>query len=231
MSIRDRFARELDDLRTDILAMSRLVDDEMALAMDALTDLDLTKATAVFALDERVNATRFAIEEHCIVLIGTQQPMASDLRCVVTAMNIIVDLERMGDHAKGIAKVIPHMLAYQQIELPGELGEMAGLARGMLGEVMSAYEQGNAGLAAAITRQDDVIDALYAQVFKGIMVRLAQSNDVGQVEATYETLRVARELERFGDLATNICERVIYGMTGAMRETNVERPVAANSAE
>ncbi|MCO6451939.1 MAG: phosphate signaling complex protein PhoU [Caldilineales bacterium] len=222
MLIRGRFAHELDTLRSNILEMSKLVDAELALAMEALQTLDEDKAAAVFELDERVNAARFAIEEECIVLIGTQQPMASDLRNIVTTMNIIVDLERMGDQAKGIAKVIPHMQQYRQVHVPDELGEMAAYGRRMLSEVMMAFEQHNAQLAKSIARQDDEIDALYARVFKNIMTCLAESNDVNQVEATYETLRVARELERFGDLITNICERVIYGMTGAMHETNLD---------
>jgi phosphate transport system protein len=165
---------------------------------------------------------RFEIEEQCFSLIVTQQPAARDLRTIMTAMNIIVDLERMGDQAKGIAKVIPHLVRQPLVERPPELKQMGDLVSRMLNQVLLAYSRVNADLARMIAQQDDEVDMLYAQVFSKIMVQMAHTNSPEQIESSYELLRVARELERFGDLATNIAERIVYLVTGTLEEINVD---------
>ena len=126
MSIRRYFDQQLSDLRDRILLMGSRVQDELHLAMSALNSLDMTKADAVFAADRVVNETRFEIEELCFTLIVTQQPAARDLRTIIAAMNVIVDLERMGDQAKGIAKVVPHVIKNPTQERPPELRQMDG---------------------------------------------------------------------------------------------------------
>ncbi|MEI2690291.1 MAG: PhoU domain-containing protein [Anaerolineae bacterium] len=119
MRIRLRFDQQLEELRGDVLKMSRMVEHELQVAMDALENLDTEQARVVFALDNEVNLARFEIEEKCFGLIVTQQPAARDLRSIVTVMNMIIDLERMGDQAKGIAKVVPHMVQSPDIPLSG----------------------------------------------------------------------------------------------------------------
>lgn len=227
MPIRERFMRKLGDLQADILKMGTLVDDQLTLVLDALENLDLEKAREVIVLDKQVNEARFSIEEDCFTLIVTQQPAAGDLRRVVAAMNIIVDLERMGDQAKGIAKVIPYILKYPHHPQPGELQQMGRMVDNMLSQAMEAYAYENVGLARAVIQQDDEVDALYANVFTQVMFYMADTKKAKRVEAAYEILRAARELERFGDLATNIAERTIYQVTGSMEEVNVDRDDAA----
>jgi len=222
-SVRAHFDRKLNDLRDGILLMGSRVEEEMKLALEALTTLNIDQANAVFAADRVVNRMRFEIEEQCFSLIVTQQPAARDLRTIMTAMNIIVDLERMGDQAKGIAKVIPHLVRQPLIERPYELKQMGDMVSRMLNQVLLAYSRANVDLARMIGQQDDEVDMLYAQVFSKIMMQMAHTNNPERIEASYEMLRVARELERFGDLATNIAERVVYLVTGTLEEINVDQ--------
>jgi phosphate transport system protein len=221
-TVRAHFDRKLSELRDGILLMGSRVEEELKLSLEALATLNVDKANEVFAADRVVNRLRFEIEEQCFSLIVTQQPAARDLRTIMTAMNVIVDLERMGDQTKGIAKVVPHLLKQGRVERPPELRQMGELVGRMLNQVLLAYARANVDLARVIAHQDDEVDTLYAQVFGKIMVQMAQTNDPGQIEAHYELLRVARELERFGDLATNIAERIVYLVTGTFEEINVE---------
>ncbi len=222
-SIRAHFDRRLSELRDGILLMGSRVEEELKLALEALATLNTDKANEVFAADRIVNRLRFEIEDQCFSLIVTQQPAARDLRTIMTAMNIIVDLERMGDQAKGIAKVIPHLIKHPLIERPPELKQMGDMVSRMANQVMLAYARGNVELARLTAAQDDEVDTLYAQVFSKIMLQMSRTDNPTQIEATYELLRVARELERYGDLATNIAERVVYLVTGSFTEINVDK--------
>ena len=223
MNIRLRFEQQLGELKAEVLKMGSIVENELYVAMDALDLLDTAKARTVFQIDNEVNNTRFEIEEKCFALIVTQQPAARDLRAIVTVMNMIVDLERMGDQAKGIAKVVPHMVQSPDIPRPRELWQMSAMVGRMLNQTMTAYAHDNVDLALEVAKQDDEVDALYARVFALIMEHMAQVASSEKVEATYEALRAARELERYGDLATNIAERVVYMVTGRFQEINVDK--------
>jgi phosphate transport system protein len=209
-------------MRDDILVMGSMVDEELTLALEALNKMDVNLAHQVYEADKAVNAKRFAIEEQCFTLIVTQQPAARDLRAIVAVMNMIVDLERMGDQAKGIAKVIPHMMEYPDQSKPAELKQMGEMVGSMLRQSMTAYAQYDVELARHVTTLDDDVDRLYAQLFNQIVHRMADTGSPEKVEASYEVLRAGRELERYGDLATNIAERVIYIATGSLHEANVD---------
>lgn len=223
MNIRQRFEQQLAELKAEVLKMGSVVEGQLYLAMDALEQLDNAKARAVIQLDNEVNNIRFEIEEKCFALIVTQQPAARDLRAIVSVMNMIVDLERMGDQAKGVAKVVPHLVQSPDIPRPPELWQMSAMVGRMLNQAMIAYAHDNVDLALEVARQDDEVDALYANVFAQIMDHMAQAASSQKIEATYEALRAARELERYGDLATNIAERVIYMVTGRFQEINVDK--------
>lgn len=223
---RERFVQQLKGLQSDVLHMGKLVEEEMLLALRALDQLDAKLAQGVHLADEAVNKARFDTEEKCFTVIVTQQPAASDLRAVVSVMNMIVDLERMGDQAKGIAKVIPHLRQQQkQVPLP-ELKQMGDLVINMLRQAMQAYSSESVTLAQMVAGQDDEVDKLYSQVFSKLINQMADDNLAEEIAASYERLRVARELERFGDLATNIAERVIYRVTGQMKEINTDSPIS-----
>jgi len=220
--MRERFERKLGELRDEILKMGSVIDEELKLAMQALANLDTNLASQVHEVDQAVNEMRFNIEEECFALIVTQQPAARDLRAIVAVMNMIVDLERMGDQAKGIAKLIPHLVKAPPRSQPSELKQMGNMVGTMLRQSMTAYAHKNIDLAKLVTTQDDEVDRLYAQLFTQIMQQMAETGSPDKVESRYELLRAARELERFGDLATNVAERVIYIVTGHLHETNVD---------
>lgn len=222
MELRGQFHQSLSELRDDILMMGSRVEHEMRLALQALDKLDTDMARKVYEEDMLVNQSRFDIEERCFELIVTQQPAASDLRIVVAAMNIIVDLERMGDQAKGIAKLITHMQKYPEKQQPPELQQMGTLALQMAKQAMAAYADHNVPLARNVASQDDQVDALYAKVFTHVMFEMAATDDPDVIKTLYEILRAARELERYADLAANIADRTVYLVTGTMEETNVD---------
>ncbi|MCB0125568.1 MAG: phosphate signaling complex protein PhoU [Caldilineaceae bacterium] len=218
--MREQFERQLNELRSDILHMGKLVEEELLLALKALDTLDKALAAQVYEADEEVNRLRFVTEEKCFTIIVTQQPAARDLRAVVSVMNMIVDLERMGDQAKGIAKVIPRLSEREERSLPPELGQMGEMVINMLRQSMVAYQNDSVGLARFVAAQDDEVDDLFSRVFGNLMQQMAQDSEPDQIKSSYEMLRVARELERFGDLATNIAERVVYRVTGQIQEIN-----------
>lgn len=222
MELRERYHRALNELRDEILLMGSRVENEMKLALEALEKLDTDLARAVYEEDLVVNQARFDIEEQCFKLIVTQQPAASDLRVIVAAMNIIVDLERMGDQAKGIAKLIPHLKQYLELRRPPELQQMGAMVLQMANQAMIAYADGDVALARSVAAQDDRVDALYAQIFTHIMFEMARTDDPEQIETIYDLLRASRELERYGDLAVNIADRIVYLVTGTLEETNVD---------
>jgi phosphate transport system protein len=223
--MRERFQRKLDELRDEILKMGSRVEDELKLALNAVEQLDTGLARQVYEADVVVNAIRFAIEEKCFELIVTQQPTARDLRAIVAVMNMIIDLERMGDQAKGIAKVIPHIIKHPSPagQFP-ELRQMGSMVSSMLRQGMTAFTSRNEELARLVLGQDDQVDQLFSQVFSQIMKKMAETEQPEKIEALYQMLRIAHELERFGDLATNVAERVVYIVTGKLYEMNTDEP-------
>ena len=183
--MRHRFNQKLKELRDDILKMGSMVEDELTLAMKALDSLDLEMAQQVYAADVEVNDMRFAIEEKCFGLIVTQQPAASDLRAIVAVMNMIVDLERMGDQAKGIAKIIERMVEYSKRPNLPELAKMGEIVGEMLHQSMTAYANNDINLAQLVADRDDEVDGLYANIFTQAMEKMADTKKQKKVEASY----------------------------------------------
>jgi phosphate transport system protein len=213
---RQQFRIALDELRDQIITMGSYVHEELRHALTALEHLDVDKARQVAAFDREVNRQRFEIEERCFYLIATQAPAASDLRLIFAAANMIVDLERMGDQAKGVAKLIPEMKRFPTITRPPELQQMGALVGEMLQDALRAFADGNVELSRTIAGRDDAVDTLYANVFTQMMYLLAKTDDPEQVRIVYDLIRTARELERFGDLVSNFSERSIYLATGEL---------------
>ena len=224
MHTREKFEKDLQQLSNDILLMASRVEEQMTLALAAYERLDPSPAATVNDLDRQINRTRFEIEERCLELIAMQQPAARDLRLIIAALNMIVDLERMGDQAKGVMKALRHMHQRPQIERPSEIGQMGQMVLEMLRRSNEAYVQRDVQAARAVGRMDDEVDRLYAQAFTQIMYHMARAGNPEQIEAEYELLRIAREFERFGDLVTNIAERLIFLVTGSMTEINSDDP-------
>ena len=214
--LRQQFRHTLDELRDQIIVMGSYVREQLQLAMKALEYLDSDAARQVADVDREVNRLRFEIEERCFVLVATEAPSASDLRLVFAATNMIVDLERMGDQAKGIAKAARKLKKIPNIVRPAELYEMGTIVGSMLDDALRGYAEGDLELSRQIADRDDEVDTLYANAFTQIMYMLAQTDDPDRVRIVYHLQRTARELERFGDLVANFAERSVYLATGEL---------------
>jgi phosphate transport system protein len=221
MPQRALFDRHLSDLRNDIVDLGSRVEQAIRWAMDSLSRRDLNLARVVVEGDYVINQRRFELEEHAVNLIATQQPMASDLRSIIAMIHIITELERIADHAEGIAR-ISLMLGEQSLPLNlGRLKDMAEVGIDMMHRSITAFIERNTELAHAVCAQDDELDGLYDANYAEVIGRMLMDPTLAKV-LTYE-LWTAHNLERIGDRATNICERVIYLVTGKMEEENVSR--------
>ncbi|MGK2964825.1 MAG: phosphate signaling complex protein PhoU [Tepidiformaceae bacterium] len=218
---RELFQRELTQLQDDVLVLGSMAEKALLDAMEALRDGDHRWSEKIIAEDDVINRKRFAIEERCIFVIATQQPMAADLRALVTALYVITDLERIADHAEGIAR-INTLLADEP--LPRRLGfipSMADRAVAMLRDSLKCYITHDVDAARQICNADDEVDRLqdsvYDESFRAMM------EDPSSVQRNTYLLWTAHNLERIADRCTNICERVIYLVTGRMEEINVSK--------
>jgi phosphate transport system protein len=220
MSIRLTFDQELSKLRDDVLRLGSMVDIAIGQSIQALKKRDQSLAHQVITHDEEINALRFGIEENCVGLIARQQPAARDLRFIVAAMNIVLDLERMGDHASGIATIVLRMGSEPLLKPLIDLPHMAQIAREMLRASLEAYIAENADQALTITRRDDEVDNLYNQVFRELVTFMIE--DPRRVTRAMYLLFCAHNLERIADRVTNICERVAFVATGRLEEISSE---------
>ncbi|MBX3015292.1 MAG: phosphate signaling complex protein PhoU [Caldilineaceae bacterium] len=221
MKIRDNFEHQLHNLRVETMALGQQAVDQVRNALRAFETNDAALAQQVRKADKQVNRKRFAIEETCVTLLATQQPAASDLRRIVAVMNAIVDLERVGDHAKGLAKIVTFLQAHQgqtghDIVLPPLLKQMSKHAVTQIQEAIMAYINDDVSLAKKVFQDDHELDRLYAEFYTQMMREGFQAPD--RVEVSYQLLRAGRALERIGDMATNIAERVIYIVTGDLHD-------------
>ena len=215
-STRGAFDQRLIEIRDNLLRMAQLLDTAIDQSMLALKNQDLALARQVINDDVAINNLRFTVEEECLTLIATQQPMASDLRVIVAAMNLVNDMERMADHATGIAKTVLRMGNEPLLKPLVDLPRMADSARNMLKRSIDAFLARDAAAARAIADEDDHIDHLYKAVFDELLEIMAREPATIQ-RGTY-LLWCAHNLERIGDRVTNIAERVIFMTEGTMQE-------------
>lgn len=201
----------LNDLNEKLLQMTSLVDTMIERAMSALYDRDIALAAQVNADDQIVNDIRYALEDEALQILATQQPMASDLRRVIAAIHIAVELERMGDHASGIARLVERLEDEEEIESLHKLPKMAKRARAMLKTGVDAFVACDPDLALAMIGKDDKIDRQYRRLFREALIAMRDDDYIRR--ATF-LLWVGHDLERIGDRATNIAERVIFMATG-----------------
>ena len=214
--MREAFERDLKRLQDDVLLLASMVERQIIEAVDSLKERNKVASRQVIMGDKRINEKRFAIENTALTLIATQQPMASDLRVVASVLEIIGELERIGDYAKGIAKINLMVGDAPLVKPLINIPKMAIKARDMLHESLNAFVQRDADLARAIPEKDDAVDALYNKVYRDLInIIIADTDNIDQ--ATY-LLWVAHNLERTADRVTNICERVVYIVTGDMIE-------------
>ncbi len=206
------FHEELSHLKQRLLAISSEAEDAVGLAVDALLTRDREKARAVIRGDHAIDVLETGIEEQGFQLIALHQPMAKDLRLLFSAIRIVNDLERVGDHAVNIAQSAERLIDHPQIVPEPEVVEMARLARQMLADALSAFVRGDAPLARDVCRRDDAVDALNDSVYRILLTHMMEDPRV--IGAGMELLLVSRNLERVADLATNVAEDVVFLVEG-----------------
>jgi phosphate transport system protein len=197
-----------------------MVENALTESVEGLKRKDIEGSRRLIAHDRMINETRYEVEADALALIATQQPTARDLRAIAAVLDIASELERMGDYAKGIARINLMIGAQPFIKPLVDLPAMASRARDMLHESLEAFARGDADLARAIPGKDDQVDALYNQVYRELLTLImANSSTIDQAN---HLLWAAHNLERAADRVTNICERVIFTVSGEMVELDVE---------
>ena len=205
-------------LQDDLIGLGNLVGQAINQAMDALKNRNLDASQRVVAGDDLIDQKRFELEDQCIDLIGTQQPIAIDLRTLMAVLHISVELERVGDYAEGIAKVTLLMGDEPASKPLFDLPLLADKASDMLGRSLDALVLRDAGAAEQVCEDDDQVDDLYREVYRELLTQMTQ--DPQSIKRATYLLWVAHDLERIADRATNIAERVIFLVTGKLPEIN-----------
>jgi phosphate transport system protein len=214
---RERFDRQMQLLLDQVLVLGSMVEQSVLDSLDALKRRDLATARRIYTADQQVNEKRYSIESNCITLIATQQPMARDVRFLAAILEIITELERIGDYAKGISK-INQLLSEEPVDpvILNELQQMAKLGLDMLRRALDAFVIGDEKAARGIPEEDDLVDRLYNQIYTKLVGQMIA--DPATIDRANHMMWAAHNLERMADRVTNICERIVYVATGEMRE-------------
>jgi phosphate transport system protein len=217
---REAFDRALQRLEDQVLAMGSMVEKAITESVEILEKRDREAAQRLIAGDRAINERRYSIEADALTLIATQQPLASDLRTIATVLEIATELERMADYAKGIAKVSLILGEEALLEPFADMPLMAEKARHMVHQALEAFAQRDVDLARAIPEQDDEMDALHNHFYRELVA--SSRDDPRTIDRATYLLWVAHNLERTADRAINICERVVFTITGEMVELDVK---------
>ncbi len=219
--MRESFGEHIKELNNEVVEMGEMVSAATSKSIEALKSHDIEKARQIINDDLLVNKKRWQIEERCINLIALQQPVATDLRDIIAVLNIITELERMGDYAEGIAKIVI-LLGDDPIIRPSViLPKMAEIANSMLKRSMQALINKDAKLANAICTEDDEVDKLYEQAYHEMLMQMVR--DPAILSKATPLIWAAHNLERIADRVTNICERIVFLATGSMPQVNVSK--------
>ena len=214
--IRKTFEHELQEVKDDILVLGSMVEQAVADSMEALKKRDIKASQKIYEQDRMINEKRFAIENQCMILIATQQPMARDLRLLASMLDVASELERMCDYAKGVATINIRMGDQPLLKPLIDLPRMATKASDMLHRSLTAFINGDADAARAIPAEDDEVDALYDQIYRELMTFVIA--DPKTIERANMLLWAAHNMERMADRVTNICERTVFVVTGEIKE-------------
>jgi len=219
--IRKGFAEHIKELEKEVIAMGEMVITAINRSIEALKARNVAEGKQIIDDDALINKKRWDIEEKCINLIATQQPVASDLREIVAVLCVVTELERMGDYAEGIGKIVLLYGDQPPVKPLVDIPRMAQKAVSMLARSLDAFIKRDAQAAKAICNDDDEVDLLYEQVYRELLSYMIEDPKT-ITRATY-LIWAAHNLERIADRVTNICERIIFLVTGTMTEVNVSR--------
>jgi len=218
VTARQQFDNLLSDLANKLFDLGQLVERQIDGAVSSLGQQDLEAANQILAGDKQVNRLQAEIEDSCMLLIATQQPLARDLRKIVAAFKISIYLERMGDLAVDVAKVTLRIGAAKLIKPLIDIPRMSELVRQMVSTGIKAYVEEDATAATSMSAVDDQVDHLYSQIFRELLVIMLE--DPKTISQANYLLFAARFLERMGDYCTNIAEETVYVVTGRRSELN-----------
>jgi phosphate transport system protein len=214
---RETFDRQLQMILDEVLVLGSMVEQAVLDSLDALKRRNQVEARRIYEADLQINEKRYSIESGCITLIATQQPMARDVRFLAAILEIITELERIGDYAKGICK-ITQIISEEAIDpvLIDELQQMASFGLDMLRRALDAFVISDETTAREIPMEDTKVDQLYNQIYHKLMQQM--SVDISTIDRANHIMWAAHNLERMADRVTNICERIVYVATGEMKE-------------
>ncbi|MBC8264449.1 MAG: phosphate signaling complex protein PhoU [Anaerolineales bacterium] len=215
---RETFDEQIGELQEDLLALGDLTDEAIERSIHSLVNRDLELAQRVIDEDVLINQAQCDLEEKCLVLIATQQPLARDLRVIIAVSSISIELERMGDYAKGIAKVTLMIGDQPPLKPLIDIPRMAEKGRQLLHQQLDAFIRRDPDTARRLGDGDDEVDALYDQVYRELVFFMMQ--DPRTITRATHLLWVAHNLERIADRTTNIGERVVFLVTGRVEELN-----------
>ncbi len=215
------FEKGMLEIQNDVVSMGRLVEKQIEQSVEALKKRDLPLAHRVMADDARINLLRFTIEDKCIKLVAAHRPAEAELRLVAAILNIIVDLERMGDYAEGISKIAIMIGDERPLKPLIDIPRMAQLAVEMTRGSLEAFVKRDEEQARKVVSLDNVVDGLYDQVFRELITFMMV--DPKTIDRATRLIWVAHNLERAADRTTNICERVVFLVTGKMEEIGASR--------
>jgi len=207
----------ISSLKQEILEIEKMVSIATTDAVAALIDKDLDKSKQVYLGDQAINAKRFTVENECLIVIATQQPLATDLRVLASILEIVTELERMGDYAKGIAKI--NMItkdSSHNLPIINRLREMAEITVGLLHRAVEAFVAVDVDTSRSLPEEDDAVDAIFNEIYTGLVENMMEDRSL--VAYANHMQWAAHNLERMSDRVTNICERTIFVGTGEMNE-------------
>jgi phosphate transport system protein len=214
--LRKNFENEIQHLKDEIILLGSMVEQSLLDSVEALKKRDIGAAHKIVEMDSRINAKRFALENEVMIIIATQQPMAHDLRLLASIFEVISELERMGDYAKGIGVINIRMGDQPLLKPLIDIPRMAQRGADMLHRALAAFVSEDAESARVIPAEDDEVDQLYEQIYRELMTYVIA--DPKNIERANWLLWVAHNLERFADRVTNICERTVFTVTGELKE-------------
>lgn len=217
---RETLDRQIHYLQEEVLLLGSMVEQAMLAAVDALKRRDQQTSKRIYDDDRLINEKRYAIENAILILIATQQPMARDLRMMAAILEVITELERMGDYAKGIAKVCIRLGESPVTFSMREFSTMADLAVNMLHRALGAFIAANPQQAYEIPKEDDLVDDLYNKVYRNLVSSMIA--DPETIDQANLLMWVAHNLERMADRVTNICERTVFIATGELMEMDTD---------
>jgi phosphate transport system protein len=216
-TVRKNFELEIQQLKDEILLLGSMVEQATLDAVEAMKKRDIKWSERIIVNDKKINQKRFDLENQVMILIATQQPMARDLRVIASILEVISELERMGDYAKGISVINMRMGDQPLLKPLVDIPRMAQKSTDMLHRALTAFVNEDAETARAIPTEDDEVDMLYEQVYRELMTYVMA--DAKTIERANWLLWAAHNLERLADRVTNICERTVFVATGEYKET------------